>query len=133
MTSSESVAGCTFASTNGYKRGSILLPLLFVLFSIATASSLLSEEIGGTESAPLRLMPLPRSVMVGTGHLVLDTHFAAGFSGAHDARLDAALDRTIRRLDRQCGDIRRAQYLSGPSGSPVLSVKVAPMRVYQGQ
>src|SRR5579871_5230639 len=59
--------------------------------------------------APLHLMPLPRSVQSGTGELNLSQHFNAGFSGLHDARLDAALDRMLLRLDRQCGEIRRSQ------------------------
>ena len=102
-----------------------MLALLFVFCSIFTGKPLWSEEAGTNPAAPLRLMPLPRSVTVGTGHLLLDTHFAAGFASAHDARLDAALDRMTRRLDRQCGDIRRSQYLSTSGGSPVLTVKVA--------
>lgn len=124
MKSRALIAGCTFGSPCVLRRRSVLLPLLLVLFSGFTASSLWSEEAGDV-SAPLRLMPLPRSVTVGTGHLVLDEHFVAGFAGAHDARLDAALDRTIRRLDRQCGGIRRSQYLSASGGSPTLTLKVA--------
>jgi hexosaminidase len=123
--SCELVAGCAFGSTNDLRRRSVLLLLLFVLFSIVTANPLWSEEAGGDASAPLRLMPLPRSATMGTGHLVLDANFTAGFAGAHDARLDAALDRMIRRLDRQCGGIRRSQYLSASGASPVLTVKVA--------
>jgi hexosaminidase len=103
----------------------VLLPLLFVVFGGLTANPVWSEEIGASVAAPLRLMPLPRSVTMGTGHLVIDEHFNAGFAGAHDARLDAALDRMIVRLDRQCGGIRRSQYMSRSGGSPVLTVRVA--------
>ena len=125
MKSRELIAGCAPGTKNDLRRGGALLPLLFILLSVFTANPLWSEETGEGVSTPLRLMPLPRSVTVGAGHLSLGTHFAAGFAGAHDARLDAALDRMMRRLDRQCGDIRRAQYLSASGGSAVLTLKVA--------
>ncbi len=125
MKSRELIAGCAPSTKNDLRRGGALLPLLFILLSVFTANPLWGEETGEGVSAPLRLMPLPRSVTVGAGHLSLDTHFAVGFAGTHDARLDAALDRMIRRLDRQCGDIRRAQYLSASGESAVLTLKVA--------
>ncbi|HEX8813030.1 MAG TPA: beta-N-acetylhexosaminidase, partial [Terracidiphilus sp.] len=71
-------------------------------------------------------MPLPRTVQVGSGRLAIDGHFRGGFAGQHDARLDAAFDRFLVRLDRQCGEVRRAQFTNASSGSaPVLTVKVA--------
>jgi hexosaminidase len=74
-------------------------------------------------------MPLPSSVTMGAGELVLGTGsgvgFKAGFDGAHDARLDAALDRFLVRLDRQCGGIRRAQHDAAANAALVLTVKVA--------
>ena len=80
----------------------------------------------GQEGATgLNLMPLPRSITKGTGILNLSSHFNAGFSGPHDSRLDAALDRFLGRLDRQCGEILRAQYLSREATSFVLTLKVA--------
>lgn len=99
----------------------------------AVCSSLLVGILGcvgmaaGEESstAGLDLMPLPRSVTRGTGSVNLSTHFNAGFSGEHDARLDAALDRLLNRLDRQCGEIRRSQYTSRDATSFVLTLKVA--------
>ena len=76
-------------------------------------------------TAGLDLMPLPRSMTRGTGSLNLSTHFNAGFAGEHDARLDAALDRFLNRLDRQCGEILRSQYTSRDATSFVLTLKVA--------
>ncbi len=70
-------------------------------------------------------MPLPRAVQRGAGSLNLSQHFTAGFSGSHDARLDAALDRMLVRLDRQCGEIRRSQFTAGSSPSPAFLVNVA--------
>jgi hexosaminidase len=70
-------------------------------------------------------MPLPRTITKGMGSLNLSAHFNAGFAGQHDARLDAALDRFLVRLDRQCGEIRRSQYTSRDATSFVLTLKVA--------
>jgi hexosaminidase len=91
------------------------------------ASLLLSSGIFLHSQAPaLHVMPLPRSVQIGSGRLPIDGHFRGGFTGQHDARLDAAFDRFLIRLDRQCGEVRRAQFTNVSSGSaPVLTVKVA--------
>jgi hexosaminidase len=63
---------------------------------------------------------------MGSGRLPIDGHFHGGFTGQHDARLDAAFDRFLTRLDRQCVEVRRAQFTNASSGSaPVLNVKVA--------
>ena len=70
-------------------------------------------------------MPLPSSVQPGQGLLALDAHFHAGFSESHDARLDAALDRFLSRLDRQCGGIRRMQLTAAPSDPLLLDLHVA--------
>ena len=70
-------------------------------------------------------MPLPRSVKIGSGKLSIDGHFSAGITGQHDVRLDAAFDRFLARLDRQCGEIRRAQITNGAASAHVLNLKVA--------
>lgn len=75
--------------------------------------------------ARLHVMPLPSSLQMGSGSLVLDGHFRAAFLGGHDARLDAALDRFLFRLDRECGNIRRAQHDAAPDAAAVLAVQVA--------
>jgi hexosaminidase len=79
----------------------------------------------GQESEPLNLMPLPASIQMGQGHLILDADFHAVISGSHDARLDAALARMIDRLDRQCGGIRRAQFFAIAAEPATLTLKVA--------
>jgi hexosaminidase len=91
---------------NAFRRN-LAFCLLAALVGIGAASDSWSEESG---TAGLNLMPLPRSITRGTGSLNLSAHFNAGFAGQHDARLDAALDRFLGRLDRQCGEIRRSQY-----------------------
>jgi len=76
------------------------------------------SAVGQAGGAPaLHLMPLPRSVEAGSGELVLADHFHAVIAGDHDARLDAALDRFLRRLDRQCGEIRRGQFNANQPGA----------------
>ncbi|HET9098895.1 MAG TPA: family 20 glycosylhydrolase, partial [Acidobacteriaceae bacterium] len=78
-------------------------------------------------------MPLPSSVHIGTGALTLDSHFHAAFAGDHDSRLDAALDRFLIRLDRQCGNIRRAQHDAAPDAAETLLLQVAgPGEAVQG-
>ncbi len=91
------------------------LALLFATVSVGA----------GAQQTPLHLMPLPSSMQPGQGSLALSTHFHAGFSGSHDARLDAAFDRFLVRLDRQCGDIRRMQHTAAASDPVLLSIQVA--------
>src|SRR3954452_2260603 len=98
-----------------------------LLWSLAPVVGLGSATLSWSEegAAGLNLMPQPRSITRGTGSLNVGTHFNAGFAGQHDARLDAALDRFLYRLDRQCGEIRRSQYTSHDATSFVLTLKVA--------
>ncbi len=114
----------TFESAvrRSYMRKSVFLSL--VLAAAAMCAPRLAQSADSNGSG-LNLMPLPRSIQKGAGSLNLGTHFNAGFSGPHDERLDAALDRFLIRLDRQCGEIRRSQYLSKDAASFVLTLKVA--------
>ena len=73
----------------------------------------------------LHLLPLPSSIQPGQGELVLGASFKASIDGQHDARLDAALDRFLTRLDMQCGGIRRSQHDAEPAASSVLTLKAA--------
>jgi hexosaminidase len=104
-------------------RGRAALRLCSFLLAVFTAASSAQAQSGNPERH-LSLMPLPRSATLQSGQLVLDSHFHAGFDGPHDARLDAALDRFLERLDRACGGIRRAQADAGNTAN-VLTVKVA--------
>lgn len=45
------------------------------------------------------LLPVPSSVTMGSGFLVLDTAFRASITGFRDARLERAVQRTMRRLE----------------------------------
>jgi hexosaminidase len=97
-----------------------------ILCGVLCAAAVFVAQAGWSEdAAKLRVMPLPRSVEMGQGELRLDGRFHAGFSGGHDARLDAALDRFLVRLDRECGGIRRAQH-DAKDGDPLtLTLQVA--------
>jgi hexosaminidase len=70
------------------------------------------------------LMPLPKAIQPGQGSLDLSQHFHAGFSATHDNRMDAALDRFLFRLDRQCGNIRRLQHDAGATAPNLLTLQV---------
>src|SRR3954468_2978667 len=102
-------------------RRNALLWCIAAGIAFATATPSWSDE----GAAALDLMPQPRSLTRRTGNLNLSSHFNAGFAGQHDARLDAALDRFLNRLDRQCGEIRRSQYTSKDATSFMLTLKVA--------
>jgi hexosaminidase len=78
-----------------------------------------------TVPEPLNLMPLPSSIERGSGELALGSDFHAAIQGSHDARLDAAFDRFLTRLDAQCGGIRRAQHDAPPDAPAVLTLSVA--------
>ncbi len=101
----------------------IVRSFIFVAAFFLVALDARAEAFAQSQS--LHLMPLPHRVEPGTGSLTLDSHFHAGFSGPHDSRLDAALERFLARLDRQCGGIRRAQSESQPNPANTLLVKVS--------
>jgi hexosaminidase len=95
------------------------------LFSLLSFAGLLAGVSAfGQTAAPgqLHLMPLPRSVQMGQGELVLN-QFSIATPGSHDARLAAAIDRFVMRLDRQCGGIRRSMTM------PMAAVAALTIRV----
>ena len=93
---------------------------------VVAALMIVIVQPGDALQAPkLSVMPLPKSVETGQGEYKLDGHFRAGFSGAHDARLDDALDRFIVRLNMQCGGVRRTQYDAKDSDPLSLTLSVA--------
>jgi len=52
---------------------------------------------------PLYLMPVPSSVQIGSGQLLVDASFSVGFTGYTEPRLDRAAQRFLRQLSRQTG------------------------------
>jgi hexosaminidase len=103
-------------------RRSVVSCLSTALLSMACSATAWGQV---AESTPqLKLMPLPQSVKIESGFLVLDSHFHAGIDGSHDARLDEAMGRFVERLDRECGGIRRAQADPAGNAANVLQLKV---------
>ncbi len=68
----------------------LMFGLAFVPFSAA-------------EPRPLSLMPMPVSVQIKPGHLVIDSSFTVGISGHSDVRLQRAVDVFLDSLRRQTG------------------------------
>lgn len=107
--------------------------VLILAATAACAVPVYSQAVPANPVHQLHIMPLPSSVQMAQGSLELNAHFRAAFTGDHDARLDAALDRFLYRLDRQCGNIRRMQYNATPDEPAVLMLQVAgPGEAVQG-
>ncbi len=53
--------------------------------------------------AQLNVMPLPSSVQMGTGSLPISQKFSLAFEGYREKRLDDAVTRVIRRLEKKTG------------------------------
>jgi hexosaminidase len=53
--------------------------------------------------AQLNLMPMPSSVQMGAGQLVIDQSFSVVISGFHDAALDRGVETFVAQLSRQTG------------------------------
>lgn len=72
------------------------------------------------------LMPVPSSVTVGPGFLVLDTAFRASITGFRDARLERAVQRTMRRLEaRMAVALPRAIGTATPAKGLIVRVERA--------
>src|SRR3981081_2468780 len=51
----------------------------------------------------LNLIPMPYTVQLGTGQLLIDRSFSVAATGFHDASLDRGVQRFIAQLSRQTG------------------------------
>lgn len=51
----------------------------------------------------LNLMPMPASVQMGTGQLVITPTFSVAVTGSHDASLDSGVQRFVKQLSQQTG------------------------------
>jgi len=72
--------------------------------AFAVAFSLCFVAFCFAEPQPaLKLMPLPSSVQIGTGQLVIDTSFAVAITGHKDSRLRRAVELFLTNLRRQTG------------------------------
>ena len=73
------------------------------------------------EQRPLYLMPVPSSVQIGAGALLVDSSFTVGFAGYTEPRLDRAVQRFLRQLSRQTGIPLGLKPIAG--GKPVLVIR----------
>jgi len=74
------------------KRGLGLMALGALMMSVTTNAQ---------EQRPLNLMPVPSSVQIGTGRLLVDSTFSVGLTGYTEPRLDRAVERFLGQLSRQ--------------------------------
>jgi len=70
--------------------------VILMLGSVLMSSS-------AAEPHQLNLMPMPVSVQMQTGQLVIDPSFSVGISGQSDAQLQRAVERFLQNLRRQTG------------------------------
>jgi hexosaminidase len=76
--------------------------LVRAIFTVLMLCSILVSS-SAAEPAQLNLMPMPASVQLKTGQLVIDSSFAVGVSGYSDALLQRAVERFLNDLRRQTG------------------------------
>ena len=72
-----------------------------ILVILMLGSLLISSS--SAEPQQLNLMPMPASVQVKAGQLVIDPSFSVGISGHSDAQLQRAVERFLDNLRRQTG------------------------------
>jgi hexosaminidase len=72
-----------------------------ILAILMLGSVLMSSS--AAEPQQLNLMPMPVSVQMQTGQLVIDPSFSVGISGQSDAQLQRAVERFLNNLRRQTG------------------------------
>src|SRR5712671_5840183 len=91
-------------------RTQLLLVLAFLpLASLAT----------GQQQPQLNLMPMPSTVQLGTGQLLINQSFSVAVTGTHDASLDHGVQRFVAQLSAQTGIPFRPK---NGSASPTLSI-----------
>jgi hexosaminidase len=74
--------------------GAILVGVMLCSFFVASSAA---------EPRPLSLMPMPASVQLKAGQLVVDASFSVGISGYSDAHLQRAVEIFLGNLRRQTG------------------------------
>jgi hexosaminidase len=81
---------------------------------------MMSPFTGAQEQRPLNLMPVPSSVQIGAGRLLVDSSFSVGLTGYTEPRLDRAAERFLRQLSRQTAIPLATK--PGASAKPVLLI-----------
>jgi hexosaminidase len=75
------------------------MPSLFFLTTISLVASLATAQL----QPQLNLMPMPASVQMGAGQLLIDQSFSIAVTGFHDGSLDREVQRFWAQLSRQTG------------------------------
>ena len=80
---------------------------------------MISPLANAQQQPPISLMPIPSSVQIGSGRLLVDSKFSVGSTGYTEPRLDRAIERFLRQLSRQT-----AIPLAGKPSAPAKAVLV---------
>jgi hexosaminidase len=94
--------------------------------SVVLLGLLLSGTIYGRSAVndKTALMPVPVSVQMGQGSFAVTPHLRVTYAHFHDARLEAGMERMLRRLDYASGQSQSGA-VSDSSGAVVVDVKGA--------
>ena len=95
--------------------------LVLFLLLLSASSSLLDAQ----PQPQLNLMPLPQSVQMGNGQLVITQSFSVSFSGNKDARLEAAATRFLQNLSRQTAMPLNTNPGDGPTATLIIAAEHA--------
>lgn len=90
------------------------------------ALALLCISTAADQTPPqLDLMPLPQTVRLGNGQLLITQSFTVGFASDKEARLEAAAGRFLERLSRQTGMPLNTRPSDGGSATLVIAAEHA--------
>src|SRR5438552_701282 len=70
---------------------------------VVTGVVLLTAFAASQSQPQLNLMPMPSSVQMGTGQLLVDRSFSVATTGFRDASLDRGVQRFVTQLSAQTG------------------------------
>ncbi|HKT69289.1 MAG TPA: beta-N-acetylhexosaminidase family protein, partial [Terriglobales bacterium] len=96
-----------------------------VLILLVSFMSLTDAQPEMQTQPQLNLMPMPQSVRLSAGQLVITQSFSVGFTGEKDARVQAAAGRFLQRLSRQTAIPLATHPGDGASASLVIAVEHA--------
>jgi hexosaminidase len=99
-------------------------PALVLILLVSFMSLTNAQPEMQTQPQP-DLMPLPQSVRLNAGQLVITQSFSVGFTGEKDVRLQAAAARFLRRLTRQTAMPLNPQPSDGASATLVIAAEHA--------
>lgn len=86
----------------------------------ATTIIFFAQLAGAQAPQPLNIMPMPASVQLGTGHLLINQSLSVAISGHRDSTLDRGVQRFIAELSHETG--MRLKATAGEESSATLQV-----------